>query len=532
MNLGRVVGLVGCGTLAAAAYAQPSSFTDLGTHTTAETVSQNVHLLAPNDIQWFRIVLPDAAALDGYIDIFITPTTTPLPAADMSDQEIGVYDNVGNLVRSDDDSGPGLFSQLSFGQTAPARPATVITGQTTGLAFSGQGGPLAAGTYWIAVGRYNVTFSAAGWGVTSAYTGTQTDTVLNVRIQPAGSPIPPSGTGAATPATINQGEASLLTVTANPGANPPSTGLACTVNLSALGGSATQTMYDDGTNGDVSAGDNIFSYNFQSTLSTPGGTYSLAWSLSDAESRSASGNLSLRLVVPPQWDETTNGGADAGNLPASAQVPSGTDPFSVLAGFTESNTDVDMYRIRICDAGNFSASSSNPETAGDTQLFLFNDQGLGVTFNDDNPAGGLTSRITAQFIPGNGDYYLALARYNIDPVDEGGQLLWISAPFNVERAPDGPGAAGSVAAWTGTGGSSLAYRIEMTGACFSSTTTPCDPDYNQDGNVDQDDLAYLVNVIGGGENPTNRDPDFNQDGNADQDDYAALVNVVAGGDCP
>jgi hypothetical protein len=28
------------------------------------------------------------------------------------------------------------------------------------------------------------------------------------------------------------------------------------------------------------------------------------------------------------------------------------------------------------------------------------------------------------------------------------------------------------------------------------------------------------------------DPDFNQDGNADQDDYASLVNVVAGGECP
>jgi hypothetical protein len=60
----------------------------------------------------------------------------------------------------------------------------------------------------------------------------------------------------------------------------------------------------------------------------------------------------------------------------------------------------------------------------------------------------------------------------------------------------------------------------------------CDPDYNQDGNADQDDVAYLVNVIAGGPNPTGRDPDFNQDGNADQDDYAALVNVIAGADCP
>jgi hypothetical protein len=50
--------------------------------------------------------------------------------------------------------------------------------------------------------------------------------------------------------------------------------------------------------------------------------------------------------------------------------------------------------------------------------------------------------------------------------------------------------------------------------------------------VDQDDIAYLINVVGGGPNPTGRDPDFNMDGNVDQDDVSALINVVAGGDCP
>jgi hypothetical protein len=61
---------------------------------------------------------------------------------------------------------------------------------------------------------------------------------------------------------------------------------------------------------------------------------------------------------------------------------------------------------------------------------------------------------------------------------------------------------------------------------------PCDPDFNQDGNANQDDVAYLVNVIAGGANPSGRNPDFNNDGNVDQDDYISLVNVVAGGVCP
>ncbi|MFZ2875333.1 MAG: hypothetical protein WAZ94_12745 [Phycisphaerales bacterium] len=61
---------------------------------------------------------------------------------------------------------------------------------------------------------------------------------------------------------------------------------------------------------------------------------------------------------------------------------------------------------------------------------------------------------------------------------------------------------------------------------------PCDPDLNQDGNVDQDDISYLINVVGGGENPTGIDPDFNHDGNVDQDDVSALINTVGGGGCP
>jgi hypothetical protein len=60
----------------------------------------------------------------------------------------------------------------------------------------------------------------------------------------------------------------------------------------------------------------------------------------------------------------------------------------------------------------------------------------------------------------------------------------------------------------------------------------CDPDLNQDGNADQDDVTYLINVVGGGANPAGVDADFNGDGNADQDDVSALISVIAGGACP
>lgn len=60
----------------------------------------------------------------------------------------------------------------------------------------------------------------------------------------------------------------------------------------------------------------------------------------------------------------------------------------------------------------------------------------------------------------------------------------------------------------------------------------CDADYDQNGSIDQDDLRYLIDTIGSGENPTGMDLDFNQDGNVDQDDMGALVHTIAGGGCP
>lgn len=60
----------------------------------------------------------------------------------------------------------------------------------------------------------------------------------------------------------------------------------------------------------------------------------------------------------------------------------------------------------------------------------------------------------------------------------------------------------------------------------------CDPDYNQDGNVDQDDVAYLVHIIAGGANPTRRNPDYSKDGNVDQQDIEWLINTIGGGSCP
>src|SRR5437763_1976710 len=67
--------------------------------------------------------------------------------------------------------------------------------------------------------------------------------------------------GAANPASVsNCGDAgTLLTVAVTP-TSPPGTGVVVAADLSGIGGSASQAMYDDGTHGDAVAGDRTFSY--------------------------------------------------------------------------------------------------------------------------------------------------------------------------------------------------------------------------------------------------------------------------------
>jgi len=105
----------------------------------------------------------------------------------------------------------------------------------------------------------------------------------------------PSGSGLANPSTVIAGNATLLTVTVTPGTNPTSTGLAVTGNLSTIGGSASQTFYDDGTHGDVTGSNNIFSFSATVSAGTSAGGKTLPISITDAQSRSGSASINLTV---------------------------------------------------------------------------------------------------------------------------------------------------------------------------------------------------------------------------------------------
>ncbi len=102
------------------------------------------------NILWYSFTLcadVNGSSAENYLDIDFANSD---PSGD-ADHEAFLFNTAGNVVAASDDEGPNFFPQFSFGDTnirGPYRPA----GQT----FAGESGPLAAGTYYLGVGFFDV----------------------------------------------------------------------------------------------------------------------------------------------------------------------------------------------------------------------------------------------------------------------------------------------------------------------------------------------------------------------------------------
>ncbi len=209
------------------------------------------------------------------------------------------------------------------------------------------------------------------------------------------------------------------------------------------------------------------------------------------------------------WDEFANGGGDAGDLPATAQLITSPDAIHCQTPVTRvrgelGDSDADMYVICITDPDDFVASTVGG--AGfDTQLWLFRCDGTGVVHNDDSSS-TLQSTInnSTSCIDAAGIYLLAISRYNLDPVDASGQFIWNNSPFSTIRCPDGPGAANAIAGWAGSTTAAGRYIITLQGAYFvraSGCEEPpgCQPhngDVDDNGCIDDADLLAVLFAFG------------------------------------
>ena len=218
-------------------------------------------------------------------------------------------------------------------------PPFLLGGTSAGEAFNGEAAEI--GLYGSVLTGANVTAlqtqspNTVASGTLQAYiplgadtdehivgiTPTQTGTI-NTTTGPLSTS--PTVTGGASPNTVAAGGATLLTAAVTPGTNPTSTGLGVTVATGAIGIAGNTQLFDNGTNGDVTAGDNVFSRSVTVASGTTAGAKSLPVTVSDAQGRSGSGAISLtvqaqqssmaRQFVPnSRLQYADNNGFDAGS---------------------------------------------------------------------------------------------------------------------------------------------------------------------------------------------------------------------------
>ncbi|MBI1191042.1 MAG: hypothetical protein GC200_10230 [Tepidisphaera sp.] len=201
MNRVSMLAACACGCLGGAAFAQPTQFNDLGPHLAPENFRVPVQLQSGDDIQWFRIELPEASADAGFVDIWSDP---PEYSGCPEHQNLGEiqliqYSSAGEgLTQSFMPQGLETIVRLSFGLATDIRSPVCLQNLAYPQVepayfctetFAGQDGPLAADVYWFAVG-HRLYPHLHNWEVPTDADPAAIDrcAVLNFHIQPAGVP--------------------------------------------------------------------------------------------------------------------------------------------------------------------------------------------------------------------------------------------------------------------------------------------------------------------------------------------------------
>lgn len=185
--------------------------------------------------------------------------------------------------------------------------------------------------------------------------------------------------------------------------------------------------------------------------------------------------LSLALLVAAAaaqaqvWAES----GDAGDLVATAQQTAGTGALITINGSLASPTDVDMYCVHVTavpPAGSAMVQLACAVISG-PNVWMFDAAGNGVFVNETCQGGFKTILAPNVSLP-TGTYYLAVSYSEVDPNSAGGPI-WLPA-LPGQRAPDGPGSAGSVIGWGGTPNVQPInpYRLTLSYMGYCSAATP------------------------------------------------------------
>lgn len=192
--------------------------------------------------------------------------------------------------------------------TAPAittqpQSQTITSGETATLSVVANGtAPLSyqwyqgtASNTGTPVGANSASFTTPALTSTTSYwvrvsnsAGAADSNTATIAVNPA--PTSPTGTGSASPNSVPPGGSTTLTVSVTPGANPTSTGLSVTADLSSIGGSSSQSFTSSG---------NTFTFQATVAANASPGAKTLPVAISDAQGRSGSTTIGLTVEQLP-----------------------------------------------------------------------------------------------------------------------------------------------------------------------------------------------------------------------------------------
>ena len=476
----------------------------------------------------------------------VTLSTVNRTGATQIDTALAVYDSSFNIIPEYlNDDAPAPSTSGGSVLTRTFAPGTYYIGVTDFTTANGTG--LAVGVQAPLDDRYRDSLAMDSTAVTAGASATANVNVSMAVQSVAGEIVVPQtkvspldvvftrlvvteqtgigGLGVATPGTRLPGLSTLLTVSVAPAPAPASTGITVRADLSAVGGSATAVLFDDGTNGDVTAGDNVFSLLYQVPSGTAGGAYSLPFTVRDAQSRQATGAIGLNVV--PVLDLGTLSGSE---LTGTVTVAAGEIKW---LRFTTTFDAIDPTRL--LDIHTIGS------TVADTEIGVYTVDGTLVA-DDDDSAAGLLSQLSfgnigpREAIPGPTGSTAGAIRTGIDGPLTAGTYYIAAGAFNTTfgaadfNATSTATATGNIVVTlltdgqTGPVGCNVADIVGIGGAGTQPDGQLTGDDFNAfiGAFAGGDLLADIVGIGGVGTQP---------DGQLTGDDFNAFINAFASG-CP
>ncbi|HEX8286627.1 MAG TPA: DNA/RNA non-specific endonuclease [Pyrinomonadaceae bacterium] len=228
-------------------------------------------------------LIQQAASSNGSGGALPSPDLTGSINMHPTDGKVALVNNTAALSGACPTSNPNIVDFVGYGAGGCFEGSAPVTGM--GITVSAQRG--GSGCFDSDQNSSDFTVTAPAPRNTST-APTQCGTIA----------FPLSASGSANPNVATPGAAVLLTVRVTPADTPPSTGIAVSANLSNIGGAENQTFYDNGTNGDATANDNIFSFAYTVPENITGGTRNIVATITDAQTRAATTAILLNVNAP------------------------------------------------------------------------------------------------------------------------------------------------------------------------------------------------------------------------------------------